>query len=140
MLLDDLKILLEKAIENLFTKQTDIFSFTSETGQTEWNLAHHLANEISSLLPSYDCDLDVTKRNFKNRRPDIIIHKRNTHAHNFTVIEIKKDGSMAQLDYDIDKIKDDWFSHPLSYRFGAVINLGSSGTGQVQVFQNGSNI
>ena len=88
-----LKNILESAAYNLFRNQPNIFEFTSETGQTEWNLTHHLANEIHKLLPDYDCDLDVTKRNYDNRRPDIIFHKRGTNRYNLLVIEVKKDGS-----------------------------------------------
>ncbi|MGA2733069.1 MAG: hypothetical protein ABSG35_10810 [Syntrophobacteraceae bacterium] len=39
-----IKKLLDQAVESLFANQPNIFDFTSETGQTEWNLAHHLAN------------------------------------------------------------------------------------------------
>ena len=67
---------LKKAIDTLFTNQPNIFEFTSETLQTEWNLAHHLAIEAHILFPDLDCDLDVVKQNLGRRRPDIIFHKR----------------------------------------------------------------
>ncbi len=57
---------LKRAVEALFTNQPNIFQFTSETGQTEWNLAHHLANEIhkDKAFSTLDCDLEVTKQQF----------------------------------------------------------------------------
>ncbi len=66
--------ILEAAAKNLFNNQPDIFDFIpSQTGQTEWNLAHHLASEIHKYFAWFHCDLDITKHNFSNRRPDIII-------------------------------------------------------------------
>jgi hypothetical protein len=38
-----IKTKLETAAKALIDNQPDIFDFTSETGQTEWNLTHHLA-------------------------------------------------------------------------------------------------
>jgi hypothetical protein len=133
-----LKNILESAAYNLFRNQPNIFEFTSETGQTEWNLTHHLANEIHKLLPDYDCDLDVTKRNYDNRRPDIIFHKRGTNRYNLLVIEVKKDGSAQDLSDDIQKIKSDWFKEPSHYQFGAMINLKSDGSWEIKVFKNES--
>lgn len=76
---DELNRILEAAVYNLLQNQPNLFDFTSETNQTEWSLAHHLANEIHRFFPELDCDLDVTKSNYDNRRPDIIFHKRETH-------------------------------------------------------------
>jgi|SRR3990167_7992588 len=71
------------SIKNLFDNQPDILTNTSMTGMTEWNLGHHLANEIHKYIFWLNHDVDVTKRNVENRRPDIIFHKRgiNTLAH-----------------------------------------------------------
>lgn len=124
------------AIQSLFANQPNIFEFTSETGQTEWNLAHHLANEIHDLLPDYDCDLDVIKENFGNRRPDIIFHARGNHKNNFLVVELKRGGSRAELDHDLHKIQAYWFGGNLNYKFGAVINIRSDKTYEVVVLEN----
>lgn len=127
---------LEQAITQLFERQPNIFEFTSETGQTEWNLAHHLAVEVHECFPPFDCDLDVVKRNYGNRRPDIILHKRGTHEANFLVIEVKLDGGPQDTDDDIKKIQEHWFTKPLCYEFGAVINLLTDSRHEVLVFQN----
>ena len=77
-----LKEVIAQGIAALFEHQPNIFDFTSETGQTEWNLAHHLAVELRVHFPRLDHDLDVVKRNYDNRRPDIIFHKRGTNKAN----------------------------------------------------------
>jgi len=136
MKIDDIESLLNKAVENLYRNQPNFSVFTSETGQTEWNIAYHLANEIHVLFPDYDCDLDVTKRNFKKQRPDIIIHARGRHDKNFLVIEIKRDGMVKKIDADIRKIKDDWFREPLCYEFGAMVVLYGETQPDVMVFEN----
>lgn len=126
---------LEEAIKRLYLNQPNIFRFTPETNQTEWNLAHHLANEICSFFPKYDCDLDVSKINLGNRRPDIIFHKRGKKKQNYLVIEMKLDGHPSEINHDIEKIKQYWFAERLSYNFGAVININSDKTFGVRVFK-----
>ncbi|MBI2596774.1 hypothetical protein HYW41_01335 [Candidatus Daviesbacteria bacterium] len=128
-----------KAIYNLFDKQPNIFSFTSQTHQTEWNLGHHLAEEISDLWPEFDCDVDVVKTNFANNRPDIILHKRGKQSDNFLVIELKKDDTSNELGDDTRKIQQEWFQTPLLYKWGAIININSDKTYYIKVFKNGPN-
>lgn len=132
----ELQSILGQAIEKLFEHQPDILGFTSETAQTEWNLAHHLAVELSKHFPTLNYDLDVVKTNYDNRRPDIIFHKRGTHEANYLVVEIKRDGSAREIEADIDKVKTHWFKPPLHYAFGAVINLRADGKHEVQIFKN----
>ncbi len=132
----ELTSILEQAIAKLFERQPNIFEFTSETGQTEWNLAHHLAVELREFFPSFDHDLDVMKRNYENRRPDIIFHKRGTHEANHLVVEIKRDGDPHEVEADIEKIHAHWFQGRLHYKFGAVVNLRSDGKHEIQVFKN----
>jgi hypothetical protein len=130
------KNITDQAVKNLFAHQSNIFDFTSETNQTEWNLAHHLAVEMHNLLPWFDYDLDVTKINYDRKRPDIIFHKRGNNDSNFLVVEIKKDGSDVDLDKDEEKIKRHWFRPPLSYAFGVVINLRSKTKWDITVLEN----
>jgi hypothetical protein len=130
------KSIIEQAIARLFTRQPDIFAFTSETGQTEWNLAHHLAVELSGFFPGLNYDLDVIKRNYGNMRPDIIFHKRGTHESNYLVIEVKRDGHPTHMAEDVEKIKTHWFMPPLHYSFGATVNLRTDGKHEIQVFKN----
>ena len=133
---EQVKKILSEAVSNLFEKQPNIFEFTSETGQTEWNLAHHLANEIHAYFSEFDCDLDLTKVNYDRKRPDIVIHKRGTNDSNFLVIEVKYDRDQRSISDDVEKIKTNWFRGNLNYRFGAVVNLLGSKSSQVEVFKN----
>lgn len=132
----ELAKIIELAVSNLFKHQPNIFDFTPETGQTEWNLAHHLAVELREFFPGMDHDLDVTKHPFDNKRPDIVFHKRKSHEANHLVVETKRDGDPAEISADIEKIHAHWFHEPLHYEFGAVVNIRSDGKYSVKVFKN----
>src|SRR5437868_5733341 len=116
-----------KAIESLFAKQPDIFSLTSASAQTEWNLTTHLAHELSALFPAFACDVDIKKPDAGDRRPDIVFHRRGTHEDNFLVIEVKKDNQRA-ITGELKKIERYWFAEPYLYQFGAALNLNSDFT------------
>lgn len=109
--------ILSSSIINLFKNQPDILEHTSQTTMTEWNLAHHLANEISRYIFWLNCDLEVRKRDY-GERPDIIFHKRGINELNFLVIELKKTN---RIENDIEKIKKHWIQGDLKYRLGAII-------------------
>ncbi len=122
MLLDELmQDIIYSSVKNLFKNQPDIFVNTSYTNFTEWNLSYHLSNEIAKYIFWLNVDLDVTKRNYHNRRPDIIFHSRNSNALNFLVVELKKSSNDNQS--DLNKLKMDWMRHPLQYRYGLYINI-----------------
>lgn len=129
----EIKEKLENAIRNLFINQKDIFKFTSESGATEWNLAHHLAFEIQKEFPEYQHDIELTKRSSNYRRPDIILHKRSNHNNNFLVIEVKY---QRITENDITKIKDYWFERPLRYKFGASIRIDNLTDYRINVLKN----
>ena len=132
--------ILQQAIISLFDNQPNIYNFTSETGQTEWNLVHHLANEIYAVLKNYDSDisydLDVRKEEYHGRRPDIIFHTRGDNSNNLLIVEVKRDKSYREIKADIKKIKENWFKGNLSYSFGAAINLKSDKSAYVEVVVN----
>lgn len=133
---DHIKNILSDSVDNLFKKQSNISEFTSETRQTEWNLAHHLANEIHAFLPELDCDLDLIKINYDRKRPDIVFHKRGSNQSNVLIVEVKRDGNQKSISDDVEKIKTNWFRGGLSYQFGAVVNLLGDKDSQVRVFKN----
>src|SRR5262249_4173538 len=118
----EIKRMLKSAARNLFENQPTIYNFTSESGRTERNIAHHFANEIMKQCPSLDCDLEISKRNIKNKRPDIILHKRGTNKENRLVVEVKTDQTQREINNDIDKVKTDWFESKLCYQFGSVVH------------------
>ena len=130
---NQIKEKLENAIKNLFQNQQDIFDYTPETGITEWNLAHHLAFEIQKEFPEYQHDIELTKHSIRNRRPDIILHKRGTHNNNFLVIEIKRHRNTID---DREKIISSWFINPYNYTFGATILIKNKNNYLVDVFKN----
>lgn len=125
------------AIKNLFTDQPDIFKFSSETGETEWNLAHHISNEVYKYIFWLDNDVDLTKRHHGHRRPDLVFHKRGTNTLNFLVAELKHRG--ADNADDIKKIMEDWMKNNLDYRFGASIRIINEHKYRVIIFANESN-
>jgi len=106
------------SIINLFKNQPDVMNYTSETGMTEWNLGHHLSNELNKYLFWLDNDNDVTKRNIENHRPDAIFHKRGINSLNFLVVEIKKT-NIIDYQSDIQKVTNDWINSHLKYRYGS---------------------
>ncbi|WP_242245426.1 hypothetical protein [Bacillus cereus group sp. BfR-BA-01330] len=123
------------AIINLFQNQPDIFENTDQTNFTEWNLNYHLSNEIAKYIFWLNVDLDVTKRNYRNRRPDIIFHKRKTNALNFLVVELKKSRNDSQS--DIDKIIEEWMKKPLNYRYGVYVNIWGVGEYRAILLKDG---
>lgn len=136
MTVEEITQLLESAALSLLKHQSDFFAFTSETDQREWNISHHYANEVHSLFQKYHCDVDVAKPNFKNKRPDIIIHRRGTHHHNLLVIEVKR--NQEDVPGEIEKILTFWFDAPLCYQFGAVVVINDYEKPMVKVIENQS--
>jgi len=67
---DTIKRALHSAVADLYRNEPDIDRFSSQTAQTEWNLAAHLAPEIVKYFNGYSYDIDVIKVNYRNRRPD----------------------------------------------------------------------
>jgi hypothetical protein len=126
---------LERAAEELFESGL-VAGFTRQTNQSEWNLANHLAAAIARYLPELEHDGDLVKPQAGRRRPDIVFHVRGTHDSNYLVVEVKKDGSQDSVLSDVTKIKTHWFRGDLRYLFGAVMNLRSDNTADIQVFRD----
>lgn len=135
-MINEIKISLENAVTNLLANQPDLFGFSSETRQSEWNITRHLANEICRLFPNYDCDVDVIKPSQERKRPDIILHKRGVNKSNFLVIEVKRDKRYVRS--ALAKIRDYWFVGNLRYQFGAVIVLSDKEEALVTVIKRDS--
>jgi len=133
---DLIKNIISSSIKNLFNNQPDILTDTSQTTMTEWNLAHHLANEIAKYIFWLNNDFDISKKNYKNRRPDIIFHKRGINELNFLVIELKRNDCIEE---DIKKIKQDWMGSPLFYRFGASVVIKNEKDWNVILFEREDN-
>jgi hypothetical protein len=101
--------------------------FTSETKQTEWNISHHYATAIASLLPGIlDHDVDVRKPGYGDKRPDIIFHTRGTNDNNFLVVELKVNASKLVINRESARIMANWVNG-LGYKYGAVLNVDRAG-------------
>jgi hypothetical protein len=134
---DTIRELLRTAVADLYRNESDIDQFSSETAQTEWNLAAHLAPEIIKYFEGYSYDIDVIKVNHKNKRPDIIIRRRGPETdYNLLVVEVKREGSELGVDSDIEKIRSHWFGEGLQYQLGATINLKVRDALDIRVFAN----
>lgn len=131
----------KRAVEHLLARAVaDVTrgerGFTSDTAQTEWNLAHRLAVRVQRSLRRLDCDVDLRKPGYGDRRPDIVSHERGVHRSNFLVIELKRNGTRRAVSADVRKIQAYWFTPPLLYRFGAAINLRTEGRSDIVVLRN----
>jgi len=129
------KRIIASSIVNLFKNQPDILTHTPQTTMTEWNLAHHLANEIAKYIFWLNHDLDVVKRSY-GERPDIIFHKRGINALNFLVVELKRHDYIQN---DIKKIKKNLLEDPLKYRFGASVVIESEKDWKIHLFERNGN-
>ncbi len=130
----EMENVLTQAANRLLASQPDLFTFTEATHQSEWNIVGHFANELRKEFPDLHCDTDVIKAGFGNMRPDVIIHRRKTHAHNLLVVEVKR--RKADIKGDIKKTTRYWFSPPLLYRFGAVVVINDTEAPHVTVLEN----
>ena len=72
---------------------------------------------------------------YKKKRPDIILHTRETNKNNLLIVEIKRDGDSIKMEDDIVKIRSYWFKYPLRYRFGAAININSDKTYEIEILK-----
>jgi hypothetical protein len=116
------RILLSAGAE-MWSREPTLSKYTSETAEHELNLAFHYATELRHWFPWLDCDFDVTKVNFGRDRPDIILHRRNSNAANFLVVEIKRARYRSAVAEDLKQIRQRWFAENLLYRFGASVVL-----------------
>ena len=116
------QILLSAGAE-MWSREPTLSRYTSETAEHELNLAFHYAAELCEWFPWLDCDFDVTKVNFRRDRPDIILHRRNSNAVNFLVVEIKRARYRSAVAEDLKQIQQCWFAENLLYRFGASVVL-----------------
>ena len=126
-----------RAATNLFEHQPNMFDFTSETNQTEWNLAHHLAVGIHQFFPDLDCDVDVIKVNLERKRPDSssIDEAAKTTSWLLKSKETVTTGTRSLPSKD-PGILVRWFGERLHYQFGATVNLRENKTFGIEVIRN----
>ncbi len=110
------------AAHSMWQKDPTLGRYTSDTNQHELNLAFHFACELRRWFPWLACDFDVSKIACDYERPDIILHRRATHALNFLVIEVKRERSRNAVPLDLGQIRGRWFER-YYYRYGAAVIL-----------------
>jgi hypothetical protein len=111
------------AAHSMWQKDPTLGRYTPYTLQYELNLSFHYATELRNWFSWLDCDFDVAKMGGNRERPDIILHRRASHALNFLVIEIKREKFRKAVPVDLKQIRQRWFGYPLAYRFGAAVIL-----------------
>jgi hypothetical protein len=134
-----LQQVLLSAAKEMWNADPTLGEYTRETAEHELNLAFHYASTLKRWLPWFDTDFDVTKSNFNNARPDIILHIRGGHGANFLVVEIKRQSNPEGIGEDLEKIRTKWFGGRLNYRFGAGLILDEARrTAEVTILERGS--
>ena len=89
---------------------------------SEWNICAHLRGIFNEVFSGYNVDVELMKHN--RRRPDIVIHKLGDNSDNLVVFQVKKNPKTKDLQEDLDKIKETFFSDPYYYKFGILISVG----------------
>ncbi len=95
--------------------------YTTATKEHENNLKTHYAIALRTWLPWLHYDFDLIKPDRERKRPDFVFHWRDSLRLDFLVGEVKRERDRKGVDADLQKIREDWLSEPLRYRFGASI-------------------
>jgi len=91
-------------------------------GMPEWNICHHLANELAKKFEGFNLDVELRKQD--GRRPDIVVHQRGHNENNLIVFQVKIKPSTASIQEDLDKIRNTFFQEPYSYKYGIFLSVG----------------
>ena len=141
-----LKASLMRAIDILYTRDSDLFSRDA----SEWAVAHRLAVYLEQELPGWNVDCEYNRqgpgRNPKTNegetkvRPDIVLHHRGQTElqHNLLVIELKKAGSAADLGKVCEYTKAPEGARPFQYQYGLALSL--SGGLKLRWFKSGEEV
>ncbi|HUC19264.1 MAG TPA: hypothetical protein VMA37_16415 [Acetobacteraceae bacterium] len=128
---DEIRKRISSALTRFRCEEIERGRMTTDSNVTEWHFAYHFANCLSQQFPCHTCDIEVSKPNLNNKRPDIIIHKRGTHDHNLLIVELKRDRSADEIRDDIIKIKRHMFAAPYCYQFGAVVKISNESIAEI---------
>ena len=127
--------LLLSAAGEMWRREPSLSRYTQETSEYEPNLSFHFGIELWRWLPWFDCDFDVRKVAMNDERPDLIFHRRGTHAVNYLVVEVKRERSRRAANADLNQIRERWFRGNLRYRYGASLILDEAlRTAEARVF------
>jgi hypothetical protein len=115
--------LLLSAVGEMWRREPSLSRYTRDTSEYEPNLSFHFGIELWRWLPWFACDFDVRKVGMNDERPDLILHRRGTHAVNYLVVEVKRERSRYAANADLTQIRERWFRGELRYRYGASLIL-----------------
>jgi hypothetical protein len=131
MEIERIKNLVEKAMDDLYSKDLDLLERENNEVTISCKLAQYLFLKFSGY--HVDCEYNRHLNNLKKMnlddtrkiiKPDIIIHKRGTNEDNLVYIEIKTDHNNESREEDYKKIKAATnLTGEYSYRLGIFIDF-----------------
>jgi len=131
MNLDVIKRRIQHCIDKIYENDSDLFDRNNYEVTISSKLAQYLFIEFKEY--DVDCEYDKHKNNGKEieidnqireRRPDVLIHKRGNDNNNLVVIEIKKSTSSGNRQLDYKKLKSMTLqTGEYRYKIGIFINL-----------------
>ena len=128
----ELKKLVDRALDNLYTYDSELFSLDA----SEWAIAHRLAVYLEHELPqnwNVDCEYnrqwsegEAKKKGSGGKvRPDIVIHRRTLlePEHNLLVIEVKKREADVDLKRACEFTKQPKGDRKFQYQYGLSLSV-----------------
>ena len=131
MTLDELQRLVGRAIENLFIRDSSLFTHDA----SEWALAHRLAVYLEHEIPGWNVDCEYNRQGAGQDpksnadgdrvRPDICVHHRGSCDlfNNLLVIELKKLPATADLNKAREYTRRPRGRRKFQYQYGLAIVL-----------------
>ena len=141
----------ETALREFFDKDIDLLCLDAHEISITHKIAEHLQRRFKDL--KVDCEYNRRGRNLerpgdnlkklldnRNRRPDIVVHKRGCKSSNTLVVEVKKSNSEALNDdgyklEELTRVRGDF-----GYRLGLFLEFGvgdQSGLNHAECYQDG---
>src|SRR3989338_5018037 len=129
--LPELKTRVMRAIDILYTRDSDLFSRDA----SEWAIAHRLAVYLEQELPGWNVDCEYnrqgpgtnpkTNEDESKIRPDIVLHHRGQTElqHNLLVIELKKAESASDLGKACEYTKAPEGGRTYQYQYGLALSV-----------------
>ena len=141
----------ENALREFFCKDIDLLCLDAH----EVSITHKLAEQLQRQFKHLKVDCEYNRRGHnlehpadnlkklldnRNRRPDIVVHKRGCKGSNTLVVEVKKSNSDAQNDdeyklEELTRVRGDF-----GYRLGLFLEFGvgdQSGLNHAECYQDG---
>lgn len=112
----ELRAAVVSAAERITSEQPAVWRMS------EWNICHHLAIELGKTFADFNIDVELVKDD--GRRPDIVIHERDTHDRNLAVFQVKVRPSAQDVVDDLGKISGTFFREPYHYKYGVFLSVG----------------